>query len=142
MATDTHTPGEAAIEHPLPNSVLARRGLVAFVAAMVSVLVARALMGALAPDAVAGDPLTYPAIFLVVTGAALVATLVYGALDRYTDDPARLFVGLGLLVLALSFAPIILTAPTLGVTSDGQLLLALLHIIAAVAIIVPLAYEP
>ncbi|WP_435196033.1 DUF6069 family protein [Natronomonas sp. EA1] len=140
MATEIRTP--TGVDHPLPNGVLSRRGLVAFVAAMLSVLVARALMGQLAPAAVAGDPLAYPSIFLVVTGATVVATLVYAAIDRYTDEPARYFVGVGLLVLALSFAPIVLTAPALGVTSDGQLLLAILHIIAAVAIMGPLAYEP
>jgi hypothetical protein len=69
----------------------------------------------------------------VVAGVG--AAVAYAALDRLTARPVRNFLMLGGLVFVGMMLPVILFAPTLGVTSVGQVVLAVLHAVVAVPLV-------
>ena len=69
----------------------------------------------------------------VVAGAG--AAVAYAALDHLTARPVRNFLMLGGLVFVGMMLPVVLFAPTLGVTAVGQVVLAVLHAVVAVPLV-------
>jgi hypothetical protein len=69
----------------------------------------------------------------VVAGAS--AAVAYAALDHLTARPVRNFLMLGGLVFVGMMLPVVLFAPTLGVTPVGQVVLAVLHAVVAVPLV-------
>lgn len=112
-------------------------GLTAAVAAIVGVLIVRAVALAIWPDAALFQPLDTPvrsAIFTLVP--ALIATGLLAWLARRVADPTATFVRISLVVLVLSFIPdYILPVPNR--TFIASTIAAFLHVVAA-AIIVPI----
>lgn len=69
----------------------------------------------------------------VVAGAG--AAVAYAALDRLTARPVRNFLTLAVLVFVGMMLPVVVFAPTLGVTPAGQVVLAVLHAVVAVPLV-------
>ncbi|MDT3436084.1 DUF6069 family protein [Haloarcula sp. 1CSR25-25] len=69
----------------------------------------------------------------MVAGAG--AAVAYAVLDRLTARPVRNFLLLGGLVFVGMMLPVVLFAPTLGVTLIGQLVLIVLHAVVAVPLV-------
>lgn len=58
------------------------------------------------------------------------AGVAYAALGRLTDRPVRNFVAVSALVFVGMLVPVLVIAPTLGVTGVGQAVLVALHVVA------------
>jgi hypothetical protein len=117
-------------------STIFRQGLLAaVVAALVNaiIFVVGSVLEAFPPDVIipqAGQPMTiFPVLFTSVVGA-LVGTLVYALLVRFTGRPNRIFQTVALVVLVASFASpfTVPDAPPLFYT-----LLLVMHIVVAAA---------
>ena len=67
----------------------------------------------------------------VTVVATVGATLVYAALDRHTDRPARWFLAATVAVFLVMLAPLTLGAASLDPTTNAQVGLAALHLAAA-----------
>lgn len=123
---------------PLDRNALARRGLSAAAVALAAVAVVRLVGVALLPDLAALDPFGWGPIVVVALVAALGATAVYAVVGR-REGGERLFVALAALVFLASLAPVAFGAATIpGMTDVGLVLLAVMHLVAAVGIVVPL----
>src|SRR5215216_6311356 len=73
-------------------------------------------------------------LFTVVP--AIVAVLLYAALTRFTDNPARLFTNIAVVVLILSLIPDLTYIPSVpGATSGQTAILMVMHVVAAVVIV-------
>lgn len=68
-----------------------------------------------------------------VTGAG--AAVAYAAIDRLTARPVHNFLLLGGLVFIGMMLPVVLFAPTLGVTTAGQVVLTVLHTVVAAPLV-------
>jgi hypothetical protein len=112
-------------------------GLTTSAAAIIGVLIVRAVALTIWPDAVLFQPLdsvARSAIFTLVP--ALVATGLLAWLARHSAEPVRTFMWISLVVLVLSFIPdYILPVPNRSFIAST--IAAFLHVVAA-AIIVPI----
>ena len=73
-------------------------------------------------------------LFTVVP--AIVAVLLYAALMRFTDNPARIFTNIAVVVLIVSLIPDLTYIPSVPGASSGQTaILMLMHVVAAVVIV-------
>lgn len=138
MATSTPISPAASVRTRLDPRLLARRGLTATALALVLTVLAR--LAAVQVDPALADVAQFGWVPIVgVTLLASVgATLVYGALDRYTERPARWFLLAATLVFLVMLVPLTLGATGLGLTTTAQLGLGVLHLTAAVGIVVGL----
>jgi hypothetical protein len=120
------------------RSEFARRGAVALgVSVVVNLIVVYlAAMAGIAPSL---EPLSYGPVMVFTTLGVVGATVVYALLHRFVADPDRVFVGVAALVLLLSWLPNVTYAPGLpGATTGGLLVLAVMHLTAAVVSVVVL----
>jgi len=130
------TPAEVPVS--LDRNRLARRGLSATAAAVAAVAIVRFVAAVLAPDLATLDPFGWGAIVAATVVAALAGTAVYAFVGRRRNGE-RLFVGLAALVFLLSLLPVWFGASAIpGMTTLGLVLLAVMHLVAAVGIVVPL----
>jgi|GEM_PF-1011760 putative Mn2+ efflux pump MntP len=81
------------------------------------------------------SPFALTPLVMTTVVAGVGAAVAYAALDRLTARPVRNFLMLGGLVFVGMMLPVILFAPTLGVTSVGQVVLAVLHAVVAVPLV-------
>jgi hypothetical protein len=73
-------------------------------------------------------------LFTVVP--AIVAVLLYAALMRFTDNPARIFTNIAVVVLIVSLIPDLTYIPSVPGASSGQTaILMLMHVVAAAVIV-------
>ncbi len=67
---------------------------------------------------------------------AIVAVLLYAVLMRFTNDPARIFTNIAVVVLVLSLIPDLTYIPSVPGASTGQTaILMLMHVVAAAVIV-------
>jgi hypothetical protein len=122
-----------SLRRPLAGYGLPVRALVALLTSLlgnVAIVTVADAVG-IAPDLTA---LSYPPVVFLTTVGVVGATVVYWAIARRVDDPARTFTRLATAVLVVSFVP------DLGIlvgdetaTVAGVLALASMHVVAAVA---------
>jgi hypothetical protein len=73
-------------------------------------------------------------LFTVVL--AIVAVLFYAVLMRFTNNPARIFTNIAIVVLILSLIPDLTYIPTVpGATSGQTAILMVMHVVAASVIV-------
>jgi hypothetical protein len=73
-------------------------------------------------------------LFTVVP--AIVAVLLYAVLMRFTNNPARIFTNIAIIVLILSLIPDLTYIPTVpGATSGQTAILMVMHVVAASVIV-------
>src|SRR5215213_1995166 len=73
-------------------------------------------------------------LFTVVP--AIVAVLLYAVLMRFTNNPARIFTNIAIVVLILSLIPDLIYIPTVpGATSGQTAILMVMHVVAAAVIV-------
>jgi hypothetical protein len=116
-----------------------RRGAVALVVSVLGVALVRALVGVLVSVPAGFTALTWPPLVAVTAVSAIGATVVYAVLSRLGGDAERRFLGVAGAVLVLSYLPLVTVAGTLpGATGTLLVVLGVLHVVAAVGIVVPL----
>ncbi|WP_254829854.1 DUF6069 family protein [Haloglomus salinum] len=123
---------------PTDATDLTRQTTLGILAAAVSVLVLRVAvdLGGLAVGAGGtNDPFAVIPLLASTVVAGAGAAIAYAVLDRVTDRPARTFTALAVAVFTLMLVPVVMFAPTLGVTPLGQAVLAVFHAVVAVPII-------
>jgi hypothetical protein len=130
--------GSATATSRLDLGTVARRGLIAGAAVLLSLATVRGVAGALVP--LGGvQPAAWPAVLGTGIVVTVGATLVYAALTRLLARPDRAFVGLAAVVLVVSMLPLVLVAPSIpGVTTPVIAVLAVMHVVAAVGCVVVL----
>lgn len=129
-----------AARFPPPETAreLTQRATIATVVAVAAVLLVQAVVNA-AGLAIGSpgpmSPFAPPALVgtTVVAGAA--ATVAYAGLVRFTERPVRNFLALSSVVFVLQLVPVVVFAPTLGVTATGQAVLVVYHVLVAVPIV-------
>jgi hypothetical protein len=90
---------------------------------------------------VAYDPQFLPlanvgAIVIFTVFPAIIATLIYALLLRFTQNPARLFTIIAVIALLISLVPDLTYIPTVpGVTTAQTAVLLLMHLVAATVIV-------
>ena len=112
-------------------------------ATVIAAVVANTLVYFIGREIVAYDPdfvvlanVSGTIIFTLVP--AIVAVLLYAALVRFTENPARVFTIIAAIVLVLSIIPDVTYIPGVEGASNGQTaILILMHVFAA-AVIVPM----
>ncbi len=133
MTVQSSSPTRAANQPTLQQWLIL--GLTATVAAIIGVLIARAVALAIWPDAALFQPLDHFAratIFTLVP--ALVATALLAWLARRSTDPVPRFIWISLVVLVLSFIPdYILPVPNR--TFIASTIAAFLHVVAAAILV-------
>lgn len=134
---DTQTETGAGVR-AISRSDLARRGGIALVLAN-AVNVAIVLAAESAMIAPHLEPLSTGPVVVFTSLGVVGATVVYGLLARFRTDPDRLFTIVAAVVLVLSLIPDATYAPTLpGATTLGVVLLAIMHVTAALVAVVVL----
>jgi hypothetical protein len=133
----------ARTRYSLPSSAggLARRATLGIGVAVLAVLVAQGIVDALALDVGVSGPMSPFAAGALVTStvaAGAGAAVVYAGLVRFTDRPVRNFIAAAGVVFAVMLIPVIAFAPSLGVTTVGQAVLAVHHALVAVPIVAAL----
>ena len=128
------------IHYPVPErgSRLARRTAVGVFVAVVSVLLAQAIVDVLSIDVgvtgsmspFAAGPLTTATIV-----AGVGAAIVYATVVTFTARPVRNFVAISVGVFVLMLAPVFL-APPEGITPAGQGILVLYHLLVAIPLVI------
>ena len=83
----------------------------------------------------ASSPFAVVPLVMTTMVAGAGAAVAYAALDRLTARPVRNFLLLGGLVFVGMMLPVVLFAPTLGVTPVGQVVLAVLHAVVAAPLV-------
>ncbi|ELZ35113.1 hypothetical protein C474_00535 [Halogeometricum pallidum JCM 14848] len=78
------------------------------------------------------NPFAAAPILGSVVVAGIAAAVAYAALDRFTARPTRNFVALAAVVFAGMLVPVVIFAPSLGVTVAGQVVLAVFRALVAV----------
>jgi hypothetical protein len=126
----------------VPRERLLRAGLAATAAALLAVLVARLLVGALYVIDPSLGPFQWLPLVASTVVAGVGATLVYAALDRYTARPGRNFLAVSAVVFVGMLVPVLTVAPSLGVAGDLQAVLVALHAAVAVPIVAVLYRLP
>ena len=77
-------------------------------------------------------------VVIITLAAAVVAVLLYGALRRWTGNPARIFAVISAIVFVVTTVPDFTYIPGVEGASNGQIaVLVLMHVTAA-AVIVPM----
>lgn len=67
---------------------------------------------------------------------AIVAVLLYAVLQRFTSDPARIFMNIAAVVLVVSLIPDVTYIPSVpGATAGQTAILMLMHVVAAGVIV-------
>ncbi|MFC4359969.1 DUF6069 family protein [Halobium salinum] len=132
MATSTSVSRSRA---RVPRTRLVRAGVAATLAALVAVLAARSLVGALYAVDPTLDPFRWAPIIGSTVASGVGATVVYALLDRYTERPVRNFLAVAGAVLLAMFVPLVTVAPALGVDPTGQILLGVLHVVVAATVV-------
>jgi hypothetical protein len=135
MATTTPTPGDTAVRTRLDSGTLVRRGLTAAALALVLTVLARLVAVALDPSLASLDQFGWGPVVGMTLAASVGATLVYAALDRFTERPVRWFLVVATLVFLFFLFPLTLGASDLGLTSNAQLALGSLHLTVAAGIV-------
>jgi len=67
--------------------------------------------------------------------AGIGAAVVYAGLLRFTDKPGRNFVAVAAAVFLVMLLPVAVVAPSMGVTTAGQAVLAVHHLLVAVPLV-------
>lgn len=126
--------------YPVAESAgtLARRATLGIGVAVIAVLLGQALVAALALNVGPSgsmSPFTAGPLIgtTVVAGAA--ASIVYAGLVRFTGSPVRNFAAVSVVVFTLQLLPVVVVAPSLGVTPVGQAVLVVYHVLVAVPIV-------
>ena len=130
--------GQPRFSLPESGSVLVRRTTIGTGVAVAAVLVVQALIEGLAVGVGGSGPMSpFAAGPLVGTTvvAGAVAAVVYAALVRFTDRPIRNFFIVAGAAFTLQLVPVFVLAPSLGVTTVGQAVLVLYHVLVAVPIV-------
>lgn len=107
---------------------------------VIILLVARAITGEFPRAALSGDEQTIrlPEVIVVTAFAGLIAALLLGLLERFTDRAKTIWTAIAFVVLLIS-----LIGPLDGgVDTESKITLALLHIGAAATIIPLMRREP
>ena len=126
----------------LDARTLVRQGMLALAVSLAAngALVFGSGIAGIAPDL---DPLNYGPVVLFTSLGVVGATLVYAALDRFTDRPDRTFTIIAVVVALLSLVPDAVFVPQLpGATTLGAVVLAVMHLTTAAACIVFLTDLP
>lgn len=125
--------------YPLPSGAadLARRTAVGVLVAVVAALLVDAVVAALSlPVGPSGATSPFASVPIVtstvVAGAG--AAVAYAVLIRVTAQPVRNFAVLAAVVFLGMLVPVVVVTPTLGVTTVGQVVLVVLHLVVAVPI--------
>ncbi|MFC6826923.1 DUF6069 family protein [Halopelagius fulvigenes] len=137
MVTTT-TPPSTRYAVPTGAGELVRRTTAGVLVAVVALLLVRtvvALSGANLGATGANDPFALGPGIAAATVAGVGAAVVYAALVRLTDRPVRKFVAAAAVVFAVMLVPVIVFAPTLGVTAVGQAVLVVSHVVVAVPLV-------
>lgn len=107
---------------------------------VIILLIARAIMGEFPRAELSGDAQTIglPEVIVVTTIVGLIAALLLGLLERFTERAKTIWTVIAFVVLLVSLA-----APLdAGVDTESKITLALLHLGAAAAIIPLMRREP
>lgn len=126
--------------YPVPETgaALARRTTVGVFVAIVALLVAQAIVTALGIDVGTSGAMS-PFAAGPLIGSTLVsgvsAAIVYTALVRITDRPARNFVAVAVGVFLVMLLPVAVVSPSMGITPAGQGILVLYHVLVAVPLV-------
>ncbi|MFC6938750.1 DUF6069 family protein [Salinirubellus sp. GCM10025818] len=118
---------------------LARQTTLGVLVAVVLALFVRGLASGVGVDlgpTGAGSPFAVVPLVMTTVVAGTGAAVAYTTLDRLTARPVRNFLTLGGLVFVGMMLPVVLFAPSLGVTPVGQVVLAVLHAVVAVPLVV------
>jgi hypothetical protein len=138
MSTETELK-EPSVGTPLPTRAVLRRGIVALLVGVLAVGVTRAIAGLIVTVPPGFGPAQWGATLGVTAFAAVIATLVYAVLDRFTARPDRNFLVVAVAVSLLMLVPVATVAPSIPGATTGLLgVLVALHVVAAVGISVPL----
>lgn len=126
--------------YPVPEtgSALARRTTLGVVVAIVALLVTQALVTALGVDVGASGAMSpFAAVPLIMTTvvSGVGAAVVYTALVKLTDKPARNFLAVAVGVFVLMLIPVVVVSPSMGITTAGQAILVLYHVLVAVPLV-------
>jgi hypothetical protein len=117
---------------------LARRTTLGVLVAVVALLVGRGLLTLLDPPlGVTGpeSPFALTPLISSAIAAGVGAALVYALLVRFTDQPEQAFVTVSGAVFVLMLLPVVLFAPNLGVSTVGQVVLAVFHVLVAAPLV-------
>ncbi|WP_254271450.1 DUF6069 family protein [Haloarcula marina] len=117
---------------------LARRTALGVLVSVVAALSVLAIVGALGLSLGASGPQSPFAAVPVVTTtivAGVGAAVAYAALARFTERPVRNFTALAVLVFVGMLFPVAFVAPGLGVTTAGQAVLGVLHVVVAASLV-------
>lgn len=130
---------QSTIRFPVPEtgSRLTRRTAAGVFVAVVSVLVAQAIVDALSIDVgVTGAMSPFAAGPLIVTTivAGVGASIAYAALVTFTAQPVRNFVALAAGVFLVMLVPVFVV-PLEGITTAGQGILLVYHTFVAVPLV-------
>ena len=130
---------QSTIRYPVPetSSGLARRTAVGVLLAVVSVLVAQALVDALSIDVgVTGSMSPFAAGPLISASvvAGIGAAVAYAAVVKFTAQPVRNFLALAAGVFVFMLLPVF-AAPPEGITTVGQGILVVYHALVAVPLV-------
>ncbi|WP_265110258.1 DUF6069 family protein [Halosolutus halophilus] len=132
--------GTTNTRYPVATSAssLVRRttlGIVVAIAASLLVLGAVTLLGVdlgvSGPDSPFAAGPTVASIVVAGAGAAV----AYAVLARVTARPTRNFVALAAVVFVAMLAPVLLVAPSMGVSTAGQTVLVIVHAAVAVPLV-------
>ncbi len=138
MSTPTETV-ESSLDAALRARSLVERGALALVVSVLAVALVRAIAGALLAVPPAFGPTQWGPALGFTAFAAVVATLVYAALDRFTARTDRNFVAVAVIVTLAMLVPVATVAPSIpGATTALQAVLVVFHLVAGVGITVPL----
>lgn len=117
---------------------LARRGLSATAVALAAVALVRIVAVSLVPDLAAFDPFGWGPLVVVTVVGALGGTAVYALVGR-RENGESLFVAVAALVFLASLVPVAFgAAPMPGMPAVGPEVLAVMHLVAAIGIVVAL----
>jgi len=126
--------------YPVPSSggELARRTAGGILVGIVSALLVAGLAGASAVDlGVSGGQSPVSAIPIVMSTvvSGIGAAVAYAALTRLSERPVQNFTALSAAVFVVMLVPVVVVAPSLGLTAVGQGVLVLLHVAVAVPLV-------
>ena len=126
--------------YPVPETggALARRTTLGVVVAIVALLVTQAAVTALGIDiGASGSMSPFAAGPLVVTTivSGVGAAVVYAVLVKLTDRSARNFLAVAVGVFVLMLIPVAVVSPSMGITTAGQAILVVYHVLVAVPLV-------
>jgi hypothetical protein len=123
------------LPRPRTGIALARRTAIGVGVAVVALLVVQAIVDAAGVEPGAAGPMT-PFAAGPLIGSTVVAgvgaAVVYAVVGRFTTKPVRNFVAIAVAVFGVMLVPVVVFAPSIGVTPVGQGLLVLYHLLVAV----------